>query len=275
MNCWGNLIRWCFISIVLISCVAALVVLGFDIDLLRNGPKYLSMFIFRIYTSKGQTGLTQDDIYSQLQAQLTSLWLHIPMIIIVILCALVIFICFIGLFGACMLSYALLSGYVIFQFSTVVVLLSMVLWLFLNNMQDAVSSAFIQQKMEEYNANSSSSFGMVIDFIQSDLHCCGFSAVDDWAKYPPSCCPTDKAPWCTDLNVYQTPCLQALKTNLLVPGSVSGALGIGLIVSLCILSLNLILSLILCLIVRKGYSKEEPLLQDRSTYPLTHVLNKK
>ena len=43
-----NLVRYALLLFIFISCMAALVVLGLDLDLLLNGPDYLSKIITNV-----------------------------------------------------------------------------------------------------------------------------------------------------------------------------------------------------------------------------------
>jgi len=270
MNWCSRFIRQSFVVTLIISLIIAAVILGLDIDLLKNGPYYASMLIFKIMNKDGNSKVSREEIMINLEEIQQSLWVHIPMLVLVFLCSLVIFMSIVGLLGAYFLSYSIMAGYAMFHFITCLFLGIIILYVFLNNMKNTVSNAYMEEKILQYNSNSS--FNLIIDFIQRDLECCGFRNPQDWDVYPMSCCPKNElaeivqlvnctdgsceTTTCTEELAYTQSCLSAARKHFLDPSSFVGFLGIGLIAAAVVLTLNLVLSFILCLITRHRRRKE-------------------
>jgi len=260
MRC-DKFLRFCFILSLCVAAIIACIVLGLDLDLLKNGPKYLSQIISKITKSDG----TDPTLLQDLEQAQGDMWVHVPMVVVVIICTIILIMCFVGFLGACFLSYSLLSGYVIFNFVAFVIMGAAILWIFLNNLEDSLMMKFVLDKMDHYNGTTS--FDIIIDYTQSFLQCCGIRYAADWkSSYPTSCCPqlamadgclgSNCTVPCTDATVYTTACLEAFREHMLDPVTFIGGLGMGLLCVTGIVLVNFLLALCLCIIARKRSCKE-------------------
>jgi len=245
------MIRYTLLLFILISSVTVLVVLGLDLDLLLNGPKYISKVITNILNRFHQEEIIEEEYLREaLMEASQSLYLHLPLLLIVILSILILGINCLGCTGACLLSYSLLSGFVIFTLVIFILFLALTLWIFLSDMEDSVIDSFVSEKISEYNS-SQDLFNLVIDTVQRDLQCCGFKSASDWSgEYPHSCC--DKVQEeCGEENIYNSTCKEDIRSNLLQPTSVLGVIGVTLLAVLAAVGVTTLLSLCLCLVARR------------------------
>jgi len=251
------MIRYTLLIFILISSIIFLVVLGFDLDLLLNGPKYLSKVIANIFNRNQEEVISEKQLSADLRESTHSLWMHIPMVLIIILSIIVLLLNFLGCTGACLLSYSLLSGFFIFSLVIFIFCLSLTLWIFLSKYDHPVIDSFMAEKISEYN-NTGGIFNRFIDSVQIDLQCCGFLSPSDWSdKFPASCCP-DKCTieqGCEDQdcvleNIHIYTCKELIRSNLLQPTSVIGIIGILFIAVMCAAGVVAALSFCLCIAAR-------------------------
>lgn len=267
MNSLMKVTRYLLMLFILISCLAALVVLGLDLDLLLNGPDYLSKVITNIVNRLHEEEIVgQEQLKEVLLDARQSLWVHIPMIMIMVLSVVMLFVNCLGFAGACLNSYSLLSGFTMVMFVNFVLYLSLTLWIFVNNMEDSVMDSFVLGKISQYE-HGEGMFNLVIDTVQRDLQCCGFKSLSDWSGiFPPSCCPgscdgqgleclkVEKE--CLETDVYKSTCLAMIRSNLLEPGSMIGAIGLSFLVAVAVVGVTTILSFFLCISSRRLQSSK-------------------
>jgi len=240
--------------------MAALVVLGLDLDLLLNGPDYLSKIITNIVNRLNQEELVDEEQLKEVLLDARqSLWVHIPMLLMVVLSILMLLLNSLGCAGACLLSYSLLSGFTMFMFVTFVLYVSLALWIFVNNMEDSVMDSYVADKITLYRQNEGI-FNLVIDTMQRDLQCCGFKSSSDWAgSFPASCCLDtcvgqdclEEEQECLLDNVHSSSCLEMIRSNLLEPGSMIGIIGLTFLVVVAAVGVTTALSFCLCMAARR------------------------
>lgn len=250
-----KLMRVSLLLFITTSSVVALVVLGLDLDLLLNGPLYLSKIITNIVNRLHEEEIVNQEqlMVSLLEARQT-LWVHIPMVLVVVLCVVLLMLNCFGFAGACMLSYSLLSGFTMFMFVNLVLFTALAFWVFVNNMEDSVMDSFIMDKVAEYN-QTEGIFNLVIDTVQRDLQCCGFKSSLDWSgSFPSSCCPDDCTKEicveveCVQETVFTNSCLEMIRSDLLQPGSMVGMIGVTFLVVVVVIAVTTLLSVSLCLL---------------------------
>jgi len=267
MSTCVNIMRYLLMIFIVISCLAALVVLGLDLDLLLNGPDYLSKVITNVVNRLHQEEIVdQEELNEVLLEARQSLWVHIPMLMIMVLSVVILFFNCLGCAGACILSYSLLSGFTIVMFVNLVLYLCLALWIFGNNMEDSVMDSYLSDKISQYQQGEGKGmFDVVIDTVQRDLQCCGFKSLADWAGiYPSSCCPGNCAGQgleclqveenCLENNTFTTSCLDKIRSNLLEPSSMIGVIGLSFLVAVAVVGVSTILSLFLCVAARRTRS---------------------
>jgi len=253
-----KIIRYTLLLSILISSILFLVVLGFDLDLLLNGPKYLSKVIAGVFNRNQGEVINEKQLTADLIESTHSLWMHIPMVLIIILSIIALLLNLLGCTGACLLSYSLLSGFFIFTLVIFTFCLSLILWILLSRNDHPVIDSFMAEKISEYN-ETGGIFNRVIDSVQRDLQCCGFLSPSEWSDiFPASCC-QDK---CTEQgcqeqdcvleNIHINTCKQLIKSNLLQPTSVIGIIGVLCIAVVCAAGVIAALSFCLC-IAAKSY----------------------
>jgi len=276
MKSFVNVIRYLLMFFILISCLAAIVVLGLDLDLLLNGPDYLSKVISNIVNRLHQEEIVnQEQLTEVLLDARQSLWVHIPMLMIMVISIVMLFLNCLGCAGACLLSYSLLSGFTMVMFVNMVLYLCLALWIFVNNMEDSVMDSYVSGKISQYH-HGEGVFNMVIDTVQRDLQCCGFKSLSDWSgNFPPSCCPgtcdgqgveclqVEKE--CMGNNVYTSTCLEMIRSNLLEPGSMIGAIGLSFLVAVAVVGVTTILSFFLCISARRSHNNQWSPVEGNST----------
>jgi len=174
----------------MISFVCASIVLGLDVDLLINGPSYfLSKLVIRVSLSGKQ--VNEDDVEgltNELVEARQSLWVYVPMMVVLVVATIVLFMSLVGCVGAATLSYAMLSGFSMFMFVTSMLAAAAIIWIFCGNMEDSIVDKFAMEKIEKYHKKENY-FNFIIDYIQTDMECCGFKSPNDWrGSLPPSCC---------------------------------------------------------------------------------------
>jgi len=254
-----------------ISSVVTLVVLGLDLDLLLNGPLYLSKVITNLVNRLHEEEIVnQEQLMETLLEARQTLWVHIPMVLVVVLCVVLLMLNCFGFAGACMFSYSLLSGFTMFMFVNLVLFTALAFWVFVNNMEDSVMDSFVMDKIAQYN-QSEGIFNLVIDTVQRDLQCCGFKSSSDWSgRFPSSCCPDN----CTNQicvevgcaleTVYTSSCLEMIRSDLLHPGSMVGMIGVTFLVVVVVIAVTTLLSLSLCFFSSRR--KELTMLNNNSKY---------
>jgi len=263
MKPYTNLIRYSLLVFLSLSCIVALVVLGLDLDLLLNGPEYLSKVITNIVNRLHKKEIvTEEQLVVSLMEARQSLWVHIPMVMLVVLSVVLLMLNCFGCVGACLLSYSLLSGFTMFMFVNFVLFTSLALWIFLNNMENSVMDSFLSEKISRYN-QTESIFNLVIDTVQRDLQCCGFKSSSDWSySFPASCCPDSCTPTaevclveeqeCLEENIYTSSCLEMIRSQLLQPDSMVGLIGVTFLVVVALVGVTTLLSVCLCLAARRS-----------------------
>eukprot|EP00092_Neocalanus_flemingeri_P000955 GFUD01001018.1.p1 GENE.GFUD01001018.1~~GFUD01001018.1.p1 ORF type:complete len:293 (-),score=63.28 GFUD01001018.1:59-937(-) len=255
-----NCIRYSLLVLLFISCIVTLVVLGLDLDLLLNGPEYLSKVLTNIVNRLHKEEIVnQEQLTATLLEARQSLWVHIPMVMVVVLSVVLLMLNMLGCAGACLLSYSLLSGFTMFMFVNFVLFTALALWIFVNNMEDSVMESFVTDKISQYN-QSEGIFNLVIDTVQRDLQCCGFRSSSDWSgSFPASCCPDTCAEEeclevgqeCLLQRVYTSNCLEMIRSQLLQPSSMVGLIGVTFLVVVAVVGVTTLTSLCLCLAARK------------------------
>jgi len=258
------LIRYTLLLIILLSSVTILVILGFDLDLLVNGPNYLSKVIANVLNRVNEEGVvSEDEVSASLKEYTQSLWMYIPMVLLVILSIIILLLNCLGCTGACLLSYSLLSGFCTFTVVVFVFYLSLTLWIFLSDIDNnSVIDSFMVQRIDQYD-KTGGILRLIIDSVQRDLQCCGFVSPSDWSKvFPDSCCQNQcPSEGCEDHvscvleNIHNNTCKQVIKSNLLQPTSIIGIIGVAFIVVLAATGVTAVLSLCLCLAARSYHVK--------------------
>jgi len=264
MKILTNLIRYTLQVFLFISCISALVVLGLDLDLLLNGPEYLATVITNIANRLHQDEIVdQEELLRSLMEASQTLWVHIPMVMLVVMVTVLLMLNCLGCAGACLMSYSLLSGFTMFMFIIFVLFLSLAFWIFLNNMENSVMDSFVTERISQYN-QSGSIFDIVIDTVQRDLQCCGFKSSSDWVdSFPASCCPSScnagdcrLVGECLSDNVYVSGCLDMIRVHLLQPDSLVGLIGVTFLVVVAVVGITTVLSLCLCVAARSLRGKK-------------------
>eukprot|EP00088_Acartia_fossae_P043155 TRINITY_DN4541_c0_g1_i3.p1 TRINITY_DN4541_c0_g1~~TRINITY_DN4541_c0_g1_i3.p1 ORF type:complete len:288 (+),score=19.39 TRINITY_DN4541_c0_g1_i3:39-902(+) len=263
-----RLVQLLFMASLLVAFISSAVIFGFDVDFLRNGPSHLHSIIV-------SAGVEYKDVDSAKLLQAiheasSNVWIHMPLYVIGCICVVIMIMCFFGGFGSVLLCYTLLAGYVIIKFVALVGLAFAVLWIFGNNLKESKAEKFLMEKMSEYGDNA---FSYIIDFVQSDLHCCGLRSASDWDEitsplYPRSCCPvppSEKDVNCSEEvclpcfgdRTFEKPCLTAFRQEMFDSSSWIGFVGSGLLAIIIIVVFNFFLALYLCLVARKKREKEQ------------------
>jgi len=264
MKPFTNLIRFFLMLFIFISSVGALLVLGLDLDLFLNGSTYLSKVITNIVNRLHQEEIvSQEQLMDVLLEARKSLWVHIPMVLVVVLSVVLLMLNCLGCAGACLLSYSLLSGFTMFMFINFVLFTSLALWIFVNNMEDSVMESFVTDRIAKYSQNGSI-FNLVIDTVQRDLQCCGFKSSSEWSNsFPASCCfDSCTAEECLEVeqvcqleNVHTSSCLEMIRARLLQPDSMVGLIGVTFLVVVVVVGLTTLLSCCLCVASRSQRAK--------------------
>jgi len=246
-----------------ISFISVIVVLGLDLDLLLNGPDYIAKIVTNIINRVHEENIVNEELLKEtLSNARQSLWVHIPMIVLAIISIMLILMNFVGCAGTVMMSYSLLSGFTMFMFICSVFYGCLVLWVFVNNMDDTVMDSFIADRIAEYHEQNHT-FNLVIDTVQQDLSCCGFKSPEDWNKsFPVSCCKIScvdrqecpSAECVADLT-FPDGCLDMIRSRLLHPTGTIGMIGVSFVVVVTIVVAITVLSFCLCLISRRRRSK--------------------
>jgi len=251
-----KMVRYTLLFFILISSIIFLVVLGFDLDLLLNGPKYLSKVIAVIFNRNQEGVINEKELSADLMESMHSLWIHIPMVLIMTMSIIALLLNALGCTGACVLSYSLLSGFFIFTLVVFVFCLSLTLWIFLSKNDHPAIASYVTEKISEYN-KTGGIFNLVIDTVQRDLQCCGFLSPSEWSDiFPASCC-QDKCTeqYCEDQecvleNIHINTCKELIKSNLLQPTSVIGIIGIMSVTVMVAVGVIAALSFCLCIAAR-------------------------
>jgi len=266
--------KWALISALTLSFVISLVVLCVDVDLLRNGPSYfLAKLLMWNKQSEGSHNYEEETIYKDLIESRRALWVHMPMMGVLIFSATVIFMSILGCVAAGTLSYTILMGFSAFMFMATVSSSFLLLWGFFGDIEGTVTDKFVMKKISEYECPSvgnnqpgddrvcDNSFKKIIDYVQTNYNCCGFKSVDDWGGlYPSSCCPpctedsSSCEPPCRRENAYTTACIHSFRMSSLRIDSFVGRIGIIMISVVSLLGINFIISFILFLLVRSQHS---------------------
>jgi len=265
MNSCVKYMRYLLLLFIMTSCLATLVVLGLDLDLLLNGPDYLTKIITNIVNRLHQEEIVdQEELREVLLDARQSLWVHIPMLTILVISVMMLFLNCVGCAGACLHSYSLLSGFTMIMIVNLVLYLCLSLWIFVNNMEDSVMDSYVSEKITQYHLGEGI-FNLVIDTVQRDLQCCGFRKQSDWSgSFPASCCPDSCAGQgqgcllveenlCVADSAYNTSCLEKIRSSLLNPGSsMIGVIGVSFLVAVGVVAVTTALSLCLCIAARRS-----------------------
>lgn len=263
MNSCVKYTRYMLLLFIMISCLATLVVLGLDLDMLLNGPDYLSRIITNIVNRLHKEDIVdEEELREVLLDARQSLWVHIPMLMILVLSVLMVFLNCVGCAGACLLSYSLLSGFTMIMVVIFVLYLCLALWIFVNNMEDSVMDSYVSEKITQYHLGEGV-FNLVIDTVQRDLQCCGFRNLSDWSgSFPASCCPDscagqeqeclEEEEVCVEDSVHLTSCLEMIRSSLLNPDSMIGVIGVSFLVVVGVVVVTTALSLCLCIAAKRS-----------------------
>lgn len=281
------LVRYSLLACLCLLLVVTLVVLGLDLDLLINGPAYLAKVVTNIVNrwTKEHT-IDQMDLVEVLLVARESLWVHIPMIILVVVTTIMVVVIVVGFLGASLMSYSLLSGFTMAVFLNLIVVAAVVIWVLVSSAENSVLDQFLMEKMRQLQGQEDNSglFGLVLDTMQRDLQCCGLKSPTDWLEagpLPPSCCPSScsASGWdcgaqvsnCRQEEAYTSSCLEVVRSQVLQPGTLVGSIGITVMTLVCLMVATFFLSTCLCLWARTSGRREEKM--DRSSLALVHHWN--
>jgi len=270
------LIRYSLLSCLSILMGFTLVVLGIDLDLLLNGPNYLARLVTNTVNRWNKKLVVEEDDLSEVMTAASEIpWVNIAILIIVAFSIILVFVILVGCVGACLISYSLLSGYIMAISIYLILLVAIAIWVFANCSEDSQLDKFFEDELSHNSEHGgrTSLFRLVMDNLQRDLQCCGLKSHTDWLEdgrlLPPSCCPSScsASSWdcvpltrvCKVEEAYTEGCLEVVRLQLLQPGTLIGTSGITLLSIFCLTILSLAFSLCLCVWARRSKRRDSKL----------------
>ncbi|KOX69968.1 CD63 antigen, partial [Melipona quadrifasciata] len=167
--------------------------------------------------------------------------LKFPAITLIVIGSVIFVISFFGCCGAIRESHCMIITFASFLLFILLVQIAIGVYAFVvvkNNDNQVDITTDYQKVFDKYNENKN-----FIDFVQSNLHCCGVNSPRDYVIHPipPSCCGKEQNETCTE-NIYQTGCAIEIKNAISTAGTVLGSVAIaiagveliGIIFALCL-----------------------------------------
>ncbi|KAK1128906.1 hypothetical protein K0M31_020042 [Melipona bicolor] len=168
--------------------------------------------------------------------------LTFPAITLIVIGSIIFVISFFGCCGAIRESHCMIITFASFLLFILLVQIAIGVYAFVvvkNNDNQVDITRDYQKVFDNYNENKN-----FIDFVQSNLHCCGVNSPRDYVirPIPASCCGKEQNETCTENNTYQTGCAIEIKNAISTAGTVLGSVAIaiagveliGIIFALCL-----------------------------------------
>ena len=231
-------------TLLLLSLVAPLIVLGLGIDYVVNGSDYVVKVVSNVINRiHNEEILDQMQVIYVLDRAKSDFFVHIILVAVVMGAVLLCIVLLIGCVGAIKMSYSLLSGFTLIMFLLLITSSCIASYMFFEK-EDPFMDTLLKEKIADYYENRNSTFNIIIDLVQRDLKCCGFKSFDDWSEmFPSSCCPKR---FCTSNNIFKENCQNSIKLHWLESDSVIGVIGISAVTSVIVIGLVTLLSCCIC-----------------------------